>query len=396
MDALRTAFDQHLAQTSPHPLALDIVHAEGCWLTARDGRRYLDLVAGLAVNNTGHRHPAVVQAIKDQCDRYLHVIPYGEFIQEPQVRFAERLAGLLPASLDAVYFVNSGTEGIEGALKLAKRVTGRTRLIGCRKSYHGSTHGSLSLTDNEAKKYRNRPLLPDTRHIRFNDPADLELIDAHTAAVVVEPIQGDAGVRVPAPEWMQALRSRCTEVGALLVFDEVQTGFGRTGKLFALEHTGVVPDILVLGKALGGGLPMGAFIASRERMALLTHDPVLGHITTFGGHPLPCAAGLASLEVLLKDGLVTNAREMGARFRQQLVHPAIREVRGEGLMLAVDLGDSERVQQVVNGCLDEGVLGFWFLSCPQAFRIAPPLSITGDEVDQACRTILHQLDRLQG
>ncbi len=396
MDALRTAFDQHLAQTSPHPLALDIVHAEGCWLTARDGRRYLDLVAGLAVNNTGHRHPAVVQAIKDQCDRYLHVIPYGEFIQEPQVRFAERLAGLLPASLDAVYFVNSGTEGIEGALKLAKRVTGRTRLIGCRKSYHGSTHGSLSLTDNEAKKYRNRPLLPDTRHIRFNDPADLELIDAHTAAVVVEPIQGDAGVRVPAPEWMQALRSRCTEVGALLVFDEVQTGFGRTGKLFALEHTGVVPDILVLGKALGGGLPMGAFIASRERMALLTHDPVLGHITTFGGHPLPCAAGLAALEVLLKDGLVTNAHEMGARFRQQLVHPAIREVRGEGLMLAVDLGDPERVQRVVNGCLDEGVLGFWFLSCPQAFRIAPPLSITGDEVDQACRTILHQLDRLQG
>lgn len=396
MDALRTAFDQHLAQTSPHPLALDIVHAEGCWLTARDGRRYLDLVAGLAVNNTGHRHPAVVQAIKDQCDRYLHVIPYGEFIQEPQVRFAERLAGLLPAGLDAVYFVNSGTEGIEGALKLAKRVTGRTRLIGCRKSYHGSTHGSLSLTDNEAKKYRNRPLLPDTRHIRFNEPADLDLIDAQTAAVVVEPIQGDAGVRVPAPGWLQALRSRCTEVGALLVFDEVQTGFGRTGKLFALEHTGVVPDILVLGKALGGGLPMGAFVASRERMALLTHDPVLGHITTFGGHPLPCTAGLVALEVLLKDGLVTNARKMGGRFRQQLVHPAIREVRGEGLMLAVDLGDPERVQRVVNGCLDEGVLGFWFLSCPQAFRIAPPLSITGDEVDQACRTILHQLDRVQG
>lgn len=395
MDALRTAFDQHLAQTSPHPLALDIVHAEGCWLTARDGRRYLDLVAGLAVNNTGHRHPAVVQAIKEQCDRYLHVIPYGEFIQEPQVRFAERLTGLLPAGLDAVYFVNSGTEGIEGALKLAKRVTGRTRLIGCRKSYHGSTHGSLSLTDNEAKKYRNRPLLPDTRHIRFNDPADLALIDTDTAAVVVEPIQGDAGVRVPAPEWLKALRSRCTEIGALLVFDEVQTGFGRTGKLFAFEHTGVVPDILVLGKALGGGLPMGAFIASRARMALLTHDPVLGHITTFGGHPLPCTAGLAALEVLLKDGLVTNAREMGARFRQQLVHPAIREVRGEGLMLAVDLGDPERVQQVVNGCLHEGVLGFWFLSCPQAFRIAPPLSITVDEVDQACSTILHQLDHLK-
>jgi acetylornithine/succinyldiaminopimelate/putrescine aminotransferase len=396
MDALRTAFAEHLAQTSPHPLALDIVHAEGCWLTARDGRRYLDLVAGLAVNNTGHRHPAVVQAIKDQCDRYLHVIPYGEFIQEPQVRFAERLTGLLPAGLDAVYFVNSGTEGIEGALKLAKRVTGRTRLIGCRKSYHGSTHGSLSLTDNEAKKYRNRPLLPDTRHIRFNEVADLGLIDAHTAAVVVEPIQGDAGVRVPAPEWLKALRSRCTEVGALLVFDEVQTGFGRTGKLFAFEHTGVVPDILVLGKALGGGLPMGAFIASRERMALLTHDPVLGHITTFGGHPLPCSAGLAALEVLLKEDLVAHARGMGGRFRRQLVHPAIREVRGEGLMLAVDLGDQDRVQHVVKGCLAEGVLGFWFLSCPQAFRIAPPLTISSEEVDLACRTILQQLDRLGG
>lgn len=396
MDALLTAFAEHLAQTSPHPLALDIVHAEGCWLTARDGRRYLDLVAGLAVNNTGHRHPAVVQAIKDQCDRYLHVIPYGEFIQEPQVRFAERLTGLLPAGLDAVYFVNSGTEGIEGALKLAKRVTGRTRLIGCRKSYHGSTHGSLSLTDNEAKKYRNRPLLPDTRHIRFNDPADLGLIDTHTAAVVVEPIQGDAGVRVPAAEWLQALRIRCTEVGALLVFDEVQTGFGRTGRLFAFEHTGVVPDILVLGKALGGGLPMGAFIASRERMALLTHDPVLGHITTFGGHPLPCSAGLAALDVLLKDDLVTHAREMGARFRRLLVHPAIREVRGEGLMLAVDLGDQDRVQHVVKGCLAEGVLGFWFLSCPQAFRIAPPLTISSEEVHLACRTILQQLDRLEG
>jgi acetylornithine/succinyldiaminopimelate/putrescine aminotransferase len=392
MSDLLQSFNAHLAQTSPYPLALDIVHAEGCWLTDRHGRKYLDLVAGLAVNNVGHRHPAVINAIKDQLDRYLHVIPYGEFVQEPQVRFAERLTGLLPEGLDNVYFVNSGTEAIEAALKLAKRVTGRTRLIGCRKSYHGSTHGSLSLTDNETKKYRNRPLLPDTRHIRFNHMDDLQLIDQLVAAVVVEPIQGDAGVRVPDREWMHALRDRCTAVGAMLVFDEVQTGFGRTGRLFAWEHSGMVPDILVLGKALGGGMPMGALVSSRERMRLFTHDPVLGHITTFGGHPVPCVAGLAALEVLQNDGLIENARHMGHRFKEKLRHPDIVEVRGEGLMLAVDLGHADRVQQVVKGCLESGVLGFWFLSCPSAFRIAPPLTISPDEVDLACRTILDHLN----
>ncbi|HQW86004.1 MAG TPA: aspartate aminotransferase family protein [Flavobacteriales bacterium] len=391
MKDLHRAFHDHLAQTSPHPLSLDIVHAEGCHLTTRDGRRYLDLVSGLAVANVGHRHPRVVQAIKAQCDRYLHVIPYGEFILEPQVRFAERLTGLLPPTLDSVYFVNSGTEAIEAAVKLAKRVTGRTRLIGCRRSYHGSTHGSLSLTDNETKKYRNRPLLPDVAHIRFNEPGDLELITTEAACVVVEPIQGDAGVRIPDADWMLALRKRCTDVGALLVFDEVQTGFGRTGRLFAFEHFGVVPDVLVLGKALGGGLPMGAFIASRDRMALFTHDPVLGHITTFGGHPLPCVAGLAALEVLEREGLAANADRMGALFKELLVHPLIQEVRGEGLMLAVDLGDADLVQRVVHGCLDRGVLGFWFLSCPTAFRIAPPLMITEEEVRQACRVVLQKL-----
>ncbi|MFN6116273.1 MAG: aspartate aminotransferase family protein [Flavobacteriales bacterium] len=392
MRDLHQSFIAHLAQTSPHPLALDIVHAEGCWLTDRNGRRYLDLVAGLAVNNVGHRHPAVIEAIKDQLDRYLHVIPYGEFVQEPQVRFAERLTELLPHGLDNVYFVNSGTEAIEAALKSAKRSTGRTRLIGCRKSYHGSTHGSLSLTDTETKKSRNRPLLPDTRHIRFNHMDDLGLIDEEVAAVVVEPIQGDAGVRVPDATWVKALREQCTATGALLVFDEVQTGFGRTGHLFAFQHSGVIPDILVLGKALGGGMPMGAVVSSRERMHLFTHDPVLGHITTFGGHPLPCVAGLAALEVLLNGELMDNARQMGLRFKQQLQHPAIVEVRGEGLMLAVELGDPDRVQHVVKGCLEKGVLGFWFLSCPSAFRIAPPLTISPEEVDLACSTILERLN----
>ncbi len=391
MKDLLGAFRAHLAQTGPTPIALDIVHAEGCHLTARDGRRYLDLVAGLAVNNTGHRHPRVVQAIKDQCDRYLHVIPYGEFVQAPQVLYAERLASLLPPQLNCTYFVNSGTEAIEAAVKLAKRITGRTRLLGCRRSYHGSTHGSLSLTDNEAKKYRNRPLLPDVAHITFNAAGDLALITDEAACVVVEPIQGDSGVRLPDPGWMQALRERCMEVGALLVLDEVQTGFGRTGTLFAFERFGVVPDILVLGKALGGGLPMGAFVSSQAHMALLTHDPVLGHITTFGGHPLPCAAGLAALEVLLDEGLVANAAHMGALFKQLLVHPRIAEVRGEGLMLAVDLGDADLVQHVVKACLDRGVLGFWFLSCPTAFRIAPPLCITEEQVREACSAVCDAL-----
>ncbi|MEZ4806545.1 MAG: aspartate aminotransferase family protein [Flavobacteriales bacterium] len=391
---LQTAFRRDLAQTGPYPLALDIVGAEGCHLTDRNGARYLDLVAGLAVNNVGHRHPKVIAAIKEQCDRYLHVIPYGEFIQEPQVRFASALVQRLPNTLESVYFVNSGTEAIEGALKLAKRITGRPELVACQRSYHGSTHGSLSVTGNETKKDRSRPLLPGVRFIRFDVEADLELITTDSAAVIVEPVQGDAGVRVPREAWMQALRDRCDRTGTMLILDEVQTGFGRTGKLFAFEHFGVAPDILVLGKALGGGMPMGAFIASRERMALLTHDPILGHITTFGGHPLPCVAGHAALEALVEEDLVENAEHMGARFKAGLVHPRVREVRGLGLMLAVELDDAEAVRFVVHRCLANGVLGFWFLSCPTAFRIAPPLCITPAEVDHACGVIREALDAL--
>lgn len=393
MPELKTAFARNLAQTSPFPIALEIVRAEGCHLFTGDGKRYLDLVAGLAVNNTGHRHPKVIAAVKEQLDRYLHVIPYGEFIQEPQVRYAERLTGLLPRGLDSVYFVNSGTEANEAALKLAKRVTGRRRLMACHKSYHGSTHGSLSITGNEEKKYRNRPLLPDVQFITFNSPDELGRIDEQCAAVVVETIQGDAGVRIPDMSWMQALRKRCSEVGAMLIFDEVQTGFGRTGSLFAFEQFGVVPDILVLGKALGGGMPMGAFVSASERMALFTHDPVLGHITTFGGHPVNCAAGLAALDVLLEEGMVENARRMGMLFQELLDHPSILEVRGTGLMLAVDLGDAEKVQRMVQGCLGRGVLGFWFLSCPTAFRIAPPLCITEAQVREACAAIKLELER---
>ena len=396
MTELRDIFLTHLAQTSPTPLALDIVAAESCYLFDRSGKKYLDLVAGLAVNNVGHRHPKVVEAIKQQADRYLHVIPYGEFVQDPQVRFAPTPTSLLPPAPNSVYFVTSGTGATEASLKLAKRATGRTRLIGCRKSYHGSTHGSLSLTDNEEKKYRNRPLLPDVDHITFNDPGDLSRITTDVAAVVVEPIQGDAGVRVPDKSWLLALRKCCDDVGALLIFDEVQTGFGRTGKLFAFEHYGVVPDILVLGKALGGGMPMGAFVSSRERMHLLTHDPVLGHITTFGGHPIACAAGLAALNALLEENMIANSVRMGDLFKQLLVHPQIKGVRSMGLMLAVELGDADRVQHVVRACLDRGVLGFWFLSCPTAFRIAPPLCITEAQVREAISVILEVMNEGKG
>ncbi len=391
MSTLDRNFREHLAQTSPFPLALDIVHAEGCILQDRSGREYLDLVAGLAVNNVGHRHPKVIKAIKDQCDRYLHVIPYGEFIQEPQVEFAKALTDRLPASLNNVYFVNSGTEAIEASLKLAKRITGRTRLVACHGSYHGSTHGSLSITGNEVKKYRNRPLLPGIEFIRFNNDEDLDLITDRSAAVVVEPIQGDAGVRVPRKEWLRALRDRCDRTGAQLIFDEVQTGFGRSGSLFAFQEFGVVPDILVFGKALGGGMPMGAFISFKEKMRLLTHDPILGHITTFGGHPIPCVAGMAALEVLHEEDLPKNALVMGSLFKELLQHERIVEVRGKGLMLAVELGDAGKVQQVVQGCLARGVLGFWFLSCPTAFRIAPPLTITADQVRSACAAIISEL-----
>jgi acetylornithine/N-succinyldiaminopimelate aminotransferase len=335
----------------------------------------------------------VIKAIKDQCDRYLHVIPYGEFIQEPQVRFAQSLTAQLPEALNSVYFVNSGTEAIEAALKLAKRITGRTQLAACHKSYHGSTHGSLSITGNEVKKYRNRPLLPGVEFIQFNSDEDLALIGEAFAAVVVEPIQGDAGVRIPRKEWLQALRARCDSTGAMLIFDEVQTGFGRTGSLFAFQQFDVLPDILVLGKALGGGMPMGAFVSSAERMKLFTHDPVLGHITTFGGHPIPCVAGHAALEVLLDEQLPSNAMRMGSLFKELLRHPQIIEVRGEGLMLAVELGDAEKVQRVVKGALEKGILGFWFLSCPTAFRIAPPLCIDDGEVRRACAIIMEEVDR---
>jgi acetylornithine/N-succinyldiaminopimelate aminotransferase len=383
----KSVFLNHLAQTSPFPLQIEVAKAEGTHIIDISGKSYLDFISGIAVTNIGHRHPHVVNAIKKQLDKYMHVMAYGEFIQTPQNRLAEKLASLLPPQLNSCYFVNSGAEAIEGALKLAKRVTGRTGIVSCKKSYHGSTHGALSVSGNEVKKYAFRPLLPDVHFMQFNKVEDLDMITKQTACVIIEPIQGDAGVRIPDLSYMKALRERCNEMGALLIFDEIQTGFGRTGTLFCFEQMGVTPDILTVAKAMGGGMPMGGFISSKENMNLFTHNPMLGHITTFGGHPINCAAALANLEVIEQENLLDSAEEKGALIESLLSHPKIVEVRRRGLMFAVEFESAELVAQIVNKCLESGLITFWFLSCPESFRLAPPLTITKQEIKEGCEII---------
>lgn len=380
-------FLKHVAQTSPFPLKVEVQKAEGSYIYDKQGKAYLDFISGIAVTNIGHRHPKVVQAIKDQLDQYMHVMAYGEFIQAPQNQLAEKLASVLPPSLSTSYFVNSGTEANEGALKLAKRVTGRTGIIACKKSYHGSTHGSLSVSGNETKKSAFRPLLPDVQFMAFNAMSDLQLINRDTACVIIEPVQGDAGVRVPSHDYMQALRSRCDEQGALLIFDEVQTGFGRTGRLFAFEHFNVVPDIITLAKGMGGGMPIGAFISSHENMGLFTHNPMLGHITTFGGHPVNCAAALANLKVILDEDLLAGVETKGLLIESLINQPAIKEIRRKGLMLAIEFDSAERVQKIVEECITQGLITFWFLSCPESFRLAPPINITEQDIRKGCKII---------
>lgn len=387
MSKNRELFLNLQAQTTAHPMGLEIASAEGLWITDVDGKRYMDLVSGLAVTNIGHRHPKVVQAIKDQCDLYLHAMPYGEYIQAPQVDLAVKMQELLPDALNTVYFVNSGTEANEAALKLAKRYTGRTKLIGFEGAYHGSTHGSLSLSGNEKKKSAFRPLLPDVDHIRLNHHEDLDRIDENTAGVILETIQADAGIRIPTNEFMYALRERCNETGALLILDEIQSGMGRTGKFLAFEHYDIIPDVLTLAKAFGAGMPMGAFVANKSVMECLSHDPMLGHITTFGGHPVCCAAALAGLEVLKDEKLIETCEAKGALFESLLSHPAIREIRRKGLMLAVEFDSFEQVHKIYHECLDRGIITFWFLSCNNSFRLAPPLNITEPEIREACQRI---------
>lgn len=389
----RQLFLLNTAQTSPTPRLLEIDRAEGMYMYSPDGKRYMDLVSGFAVSNIGHRHPKIVQAIKDQADKYLHLTVYGEYIQSPQIKFAERLSSVLPESLNSVYFVNSGAEATEGALKLAKRFTGRSEIVSCKNSYHGSTHGALSVMGNEFYKQAYRPLLPDIRFIEFNKTHDLNQISTKTAAVIMETIQGEAGVRVPDMEYMLQLRQRCTETGTLLILDEIQTGFGRTGRLFGFENFNIIPDILLLAKGMGGGMPIGAFISDRGIMNTLTENPILGHITTFGGHPVSCAAGLANLEVILEENLHQHVASKESLFRECLKHPQIKEVRGMGLMLSIQLNSFDQVENISRMCTDKGIIIDWFLHCETAMRIAPPLIITEDEIKLACSIILEALDQ---
>ncbi|MES3018534.1 MAG: aspartate aminotransferase family protein [Bacteroidota bacterium] len=389
----RQLFLLNTAQTSSFPRSLEVERAEGMYLYDPSGKRYMDLVSGFAVSNTGHRHPKVVAAIKDQVDKYLHLTVYGEYIQSPQVRFAEKLASVLPDSLHSVYFVNSGTEATEGAMKLAKRYTGRSNIIACNNSYHGSTQGALSLMGNEYYKQAYRPLLPGINFIEFNKLADLNHITEQTAAVIMETIQGEAGIRVPNPEYMLQLRERCDRMGTLLILDEIQTGFGRTGKLFGFEHFGIVPDILLIAKGMGGGMPIGAFVSSGDIMGALKENPILGHITTFGGHPVSCAAGLANMEVILDENLMQEVHLKEKLFRKLLHHPRIKEMRGKGLMLSIQLESFEQVEEVSKLCLENGVIIDWFLHCDTALRIAPPLIISESEIVEACRVILESINR---
>ena len=380
-------------------MLVEVERAEGVYFYTPEGKRYYDLIAGVSVSNVGHANPAVVKAVQEQAAKYMHVMVYGELIEAPQVRFAKLLAEHLPADMDSVYFLNSGAEAVEGALKLAKRYTGRTELISMRRAYHGSTHGAMSLMgqpEGEEWKQAFRPLLPDTKALEFNDFADLEQITERTACVLLEPIQGEAGVRTPQVGYLEALRKRCDEVGALLIFDEIQVGMGRTGSMFAANHLGVVPDIICLAKALGGGMPLGAFAARHEIMDTLQTNPVLGHITTFGGHPVCCAAGLAAMEYLLENRVLESVEAKGALYESLLKdHPAVSEVRRAGLLLAVELGRSDRLYRLMEIFKEVGVLSDWFLFCDTAFRISPPLVITEAEILESVLLIREALDRLQ-
>lgn len=376
------------AQTSDFPRLLEVEKAEGCYLIDPSGKKFLDLVSGFAVSNLGHRHPKVIEAIKNQLDKYLHVTVYGEYVQAPQVLFAEKLNAVLPENLSSVYFTNSGAEATEGALKLAKKYTNRSQIISFHHAYHGSTHGALSVMGNEYYKRAYRPLLPDIQFIHLNNLPDLEYITSKTAAVILEAIQGEAGVRIPDLAYLKALRNKCDETGVLLIFDEIQTGFGRTGRLFAFQNFEIVPDILLLAKGMGGGMPIGAFISSKEKMDVLKDNPILGHITTFGGHPVSCAAGLASLETILEENLMDEVEEKEQLFRSLLKHPKIKEIRGKGLMLSIQLDNFAQVEAVSKTCVENGVIIDWFLHCDTAMRIAPPLIITKDEIKFACEVVL--------
>lgn len=395
---LRKQFLAHVGQTSPSPQLITVDRAEGVYFYTPEGKQYFDLISGVSVSNVGHGNSAVVDAVCRQAQDYMHIMVYGEMVERPQVEYATLISSLLPEGLDSVYFLNSGAEAVEGALKLAKRYTGRTEMVSMRRAYHGSTHGAMSMMGfPEGEEWKNafRPLLPDCKAIEFNNFADLEQISSRTACVLCEPVQGEAGVRPPVDGYLQALRRRCSEVGALLIFDEIQTGMGRTGEMFAMTKYGVTPDIVCLAKAFGGGMPLGAFVSSKEIMDCLQSNPVLGHITTFGGHPVCCAAGLAAARYLIDNSVVEEVESKGALYESLLEkHPQVVEIRRSGLLLAVELGSSEKLYKLMDIFIEKGILSDWFLYCDTAFRISPPLTITTEEVCQSAELISQALNCL--
>ena len=398
MKTLRQEFLAHVGQTSPEPLLIEVQRAEGVYYYTPEGKRYYDLVSGVSVNNVGHANPQVTAAVQRQAADYMHLMVYGEMVERPQVQYATKIAGLLPEPLDSVYFVNSGSEAVEGALKLAKRYTGRHKMMSMHCAYHGSNHGSLSMMaspEGDTWKAPFQPLLPDVEYLWFNSIDDLSRIDGQTACVLVEPVQGEAGVRLPEEGYLQALRKRCDETGTMLIFDEIQTGMGRTGSLFAMQKYGVTPDIVCLAKAFGGGMPLGAFVAAKQVMDSLQRNPVLGHITTFGGHPVCCAAGLAALDYILDNRLVDQVERKGLRYENALKDaPNVLEIRRSGLLMAVELGTSDKLFQIMALFKEHGIMSDWFLFCDTAFRISPPLTISDEEIDDSCQIILNCLNLL--
>jgi acetylornithine/N-succinyldiaminopimelate aminotransferase len=387
----RQLFLQHLAQTSTAPLALEIVKAEGCELWDVNGKKYIDLIGGISVANVGHRHPKVIAAIQKQLDAYMHIMVYGELVQSPQVQYAKLLTEHLPQSLNSVYFTNSGAEAVEGAMKLAKRFTERTEIIAFNNSYHGSTQGALSIIGDEYWRNAYRPLLPGIRHLNYNSFEELKFITEETACVIAETVQAEAGIIAPENGWLNALRKRCTEIGALLILDEIQTGFGRTGRLWGFDHFNIVPDVLLLGKALGGGMPLGAFIANKKVMDCFSNNPVLGHITTFGGHPVCCAAGMAAMKTLLQENYISSVNEKENLLKTLLVHPSIKQINSFGLWMALVLDNNDQCKKIINHCVEHGILSDWFLFAPECLRISPPLVINTDQLKSVSEIILKAL-----
>jgi acetylornithine/succinyldiaminopimelate/putrescine aminotransferase len=388
----RQLFLQHLAQTTDFPLMIEVEKADGVYLFGPNGETYIDLISGIGVSNVGHRHPKVLEAIHHQLDKYLHLMVYGEYVQSPQTLLAKALCDTLPDHLDNVYLVNSGSEAVEGAMKLAKRYTGKPNFISCVNAYHGSSHGSLSVGGNEIFKRAYRPLLPGISHIHYGSFSDLAKIDSDTAAVIIETVQGEAGIRVACKEYFQALRKRCNETGTLLILDEIQCGFGRTGKFWAFEHLDIVPDMIVCAKGMGGGMPIGAFVANKEVMEVFKNNPLLGHITTFGGHPVSSAASLATIQILLEENLIDQVESKANLIKSLLIHPKIKSIRNKGLMMAVEFESFDILKPIIDRAIELGVITDWFLFCDDSMRLAPPLTITEEEIRKACMVILKAIE----